>query len=88
MVRGPQGRGDRIQHAGGLNGFITDICFVRKERVGAIVLSNGIATRPPLDGARGDRPRCGAAARPDRAARLMPSAFRDLLGLYVTRSRR
>ena len=49
------------QHAGGLNGFITDICFDPKERVGAIVLLNGIADAAALSmELAGDRPRCGA----------------------------
>ena len=35
-----------VQHSGGLHGFITNVCFDPKERVGAIVLLNGGWTRP------------------------------------------
>ncbi len=37
-----------IQHSGGLPGFITNACFERKSRVGAIVLLNGIANAHDL----------------------------------------
>ena len=74
-----------IQHAGGLNGFITDICFDPKERVGAIVLLNGIADAAALsmELAAIAREAVREAAPPIEPAAPMPPAFRDLLGMYV-----
>ena len=74
-----------IQHAGGLNGFITNICFDPKERVGAIVLLNGIADAAALsmELAAIARDAVREAAPPIEPAAPMPPAFRDLLGMYV-----
>ncbi len=74
-----------IQHAGGLNGFITNICFDPKERVGAIVLLNGIADAAVLsmELAAIARDAVREAAPSIEPAAPMPPAFRDLLGMYV-----
>lgn len=74
-----------IQHAGGLHGFITDICFDPKERVGAIVLLNGIADAAALsmELAAIARDAVREAAPPIEPPARMPSAFLDLLGMYV-----
>ncbi len=37
-----------IQHSGGLHGFITNVCFHPKDRVGAIALINGVAEADEL----------------------------------------
>lgn len=74
-----------IQHAGGLNGFITNICFNPKERVGAIVLLNGIADAAvlSLELAAIARDAVREAAIAIEPAAPMPPAYRDLLGMYV-----
>jgi CubicO group peptidase (beta-lactamase class C family) len=74
-----------VQHSGGLNGFITNICFAPKEKVGAIVLLNGIADASvlSLDLAAIARDAVRETSVPIEPAAPMPSAYRDLLGLYV-----
>ena len=74
-----------VQHSGGIHGFITNICFDPKERVGAIVLLNGSAPASDLsmelatiarDAVRESAPSIEPPAP-------MPSAYADLLGLYL-----
>jgi CubicO group peptidase (beta-lactamase class C family) len=74
-----------VQHAGGLNGFISNICFDPKEKVGAIVLLNGIGDASKLSMELGAiaRDAVREAASPIEPPASMPSAYRDLLGLYV-----
>ena len=74
-----------VQHSGGLNGFITSICFDPKEKVGAIVLLNGIGDAPELSMELGAIARAAIreAAPPIEPPTTMPAAYRDLLGLYV-----
>jgi len=74
-----------VQHAGGLNGFITNICFDPKEKVGAIVLLNGIgdASALSMELAAIARDAVRGAPPPIEPAAPMPTAYRDLLGLYV-----
>jgi len=74
-----------VQHAGGLNGFITSICFDPKEKVGAIVLLNGIGDASELSMELGAiaRDAVREAAPPIEPAASMPPDYRDLLGLYV-----
>ena len=77
-----------VQHAGGLHGFITNVCFDPKERVGAIALINGDG-----DARAGDGPGRAARTRPcaRRPAPIEPPAplpatpGADLLGLYADR---
>jgi CubicO group peptidase (beta-lactamase class C family) len=74
-----------VQHSGGLNGFITNVCFDPRERVGAIVLLNGIADASGLSmelGAMARAPVVGAALVIEPPAPT-PDAYRSLLGLYV-----
>ena len=73
-----------IQHSGGLPGFITNVCFHAKERVGAIVLLNGVAEASTLAMELG-----GMALEAARTAVVapevpppMPPAYGDLLGIY------
>ncbi|MEX1264943.1 MAG: serine hydrolase domain-containing protein [Actinomycetota bacterium] len=74
-----------VQHSGGINGFITNICFDLKERVGAIALLNGVGPASDLsmelatiarDAVRGSAPSIEPPA-------TMPPAYADLLGLYI-----
>lgn len=73
-----------IQHSGGWDGFITDVCFDPKSQVGAIALLNGVADAPSL------AMDLGAIARKSiksRAPEIKPSeptpdAYRSLLGVY------
>jgi len=73
-----------IQHSGGLPGFVTNVCFHPKERVGAIALLNGNAEasalamqlgKIALDAAR-------SAVTPFALPDVMPEAYADLLGIY------
>jgi CubicO group peptidase (beta-lactamase class C family) len=76
-----------VQHSGGLHGFITNVCFDPKERVGAIALLNGIHEANELStelGAMTRRAVVAAAPSIDVAA-PMPKAYRPLLGLYLSR---
>jgi CubicO group peptidase (beta-lactamase class C family) len=75
-----------VQHSGGLPGFITDICFDPKERVGAIALLNGIEDAAEL---AMDLGRIALAAVRDAAPTIeapprTPDAYRPLLGRYVS----
>jgi CubicO group peptidase (beta-lactamase class C family) len=74
-----------VQHSGGLNGFITTVCFDPREKVGAIVLFNGIGDAAELAMELGAiaRDAVREAASPIEPPASMPSAYRDLLGLYV-----
>ncbi len=74
-----------VQHAGGLNGFITTICFDPKEQVGAIALLNGIgdAAQLAMDLATIARDAVREVPPAIEPPASMPPAYRDLLGLYV-----
>jgi CubicO group peptidase (beta-lactamase class C family) len=74
-----------IQHSGGLPGFITNACFHPKDRVGAVVLLNGVADASALAMELGGMALEDARSRvmPLEAPRAMPDAYRDLLGLYA-----
>jgi CubicO group peptidase (beta-lactamase class C family) len=75
-----------IQHSGGLNGFITNACFDRERRVGAIALLNGSAQAQDLAmDLAGIARRLVQASRPAlRQPALTPGQYRSLLGLYAT----
>jgi len=74
-----------IQHSGGWDGFITDVCFDPIARVGAIALLNGVGDAPTL------AMDLGAIARRSLAAKApeitpsepTPEAYRPLLGVYL-----
>jgi YD repeat-containing protein len=74
-----------VQHSGGLHGFITNVCFDLKTKVGAIVLLNGVADAASLsmDVASIARDAVLAAPPSIEPPHAMPDAYRDLLGLYV-----
>lgn len=73
-----------IQHSGGWDGFITDVCFDPIAKVGAIALLNGIGDAPSL------AMDLGAIARKSLASRApeitpsepTPDAYKSLLGVY------
>jgi CubicO group peptidase (beta-lactamase class C family) len=73
-----------IQHSGGWDGFITDVCFDPSAKVGAIALLNGVGDAPTL------AMDLGAIARKSlrsRAPEITPSAptpdaYGALLGVY------
>jgi CubicO group peptidase (beta-lactamase class C family) len=73
-----------IQHSGGWQGFITDVCFDPIAKVGAIALLNGVGNAPTL------AMDLGAIARKSLASRApeiqpsepTPEAYRSLLGVY------
>lgn len=75
-----------VQHSGGLPGFITDVCFDAKERVGAIALLNGIddAGELAMDLAGIARTAVREAAPAIEAPPSTPEAYRSLLGMYVS----
>jgi hypothetical protein len=74
-----------IQHSGGLNGFITNTCFDREHRVGAIALLNGIADAQDLamDLADIARRLVLASAPAVRLPAPTPEQYKSLLGLYA-----
>jgi hypothetical protein len=74
-----------VQHSGGLPGFVSNACFDRASRVGAIVLVNGHADATTLAMALGAQARelAAAAAPPVLAPPPMPADLRPLLGLYA-----
>ncbi len=74
-----------IQHSGGLHGFITNVCFHPKDRVGAIALINGVAEADELamDSATIARDAVNAAPVAVEPPAPLPDGFRSLLGLYV-----
>lgn len=74
-----------VQHSGGLHGFVTNICFDPKEKVGAIVLFNGVGEASDLAMELGKIARDAikeAAPKIEQPAPT-PEAFRPLLGLYI-----
>jgi CubicO group peptidase (beta-lactamase class C family) len=75
-----------VQHSGGLPGFITNVCFDPKERVGAIALLNGVAEAEELamDLAGIARTAMREAAPPIEPPTSTPGTYRPLLGMYVS----
>lgn len=74
-----------VQHSGGLPGFITNVCFhPGDERVGAIVLLNGIGEASDLSMALGAiaLDAAASAVEPPEPPAPTPEAYRDLLGIY------
>lgn len=76
-----------VQHSGGLHGFITNVCFDPKTKVGAIALLNGIGDAPALamDLATIARDAVLGAAPTIEPAPSLPEAYRRLLGIYADR---
>jgi CubicO group peptidase (beta-lactamase class C family) len=74
-----------IQHSGGWDGFITDVCFDPVAKVGAIALLNGVGDAPSLAMDLGAIARRALAARPVpiEAPAPIPDAYRALLGVYL-----
>lgn len=74
-----------VQHSGGLPGFITNVCFDPKQKVGAIALLNGIGDAPVLamDLATIARDAVLAAAPAIEPPASLPQAYRALLGIYA-----
>jgi hypothetical protein len=74
-----------VQHSGGLPGFVSNACFDRTNRVGAIVLVNGQADASDLAMALGAQARELVAAAPPRLGvpTPTPADLRPLLGLYA-----
>jgi CubicO group peptidase (beta-lactamase class C family) len=74
-----------IQHSGGLPGFITNACFERKSRVGAIVLLNGVGNASDLAMALAGIARRLVQASPPPIVPPAPAPkqVRSLLGLYA-----
>lgn len=74
-----------VMHSGGYYGFITDVCFDPKEKVGAIALLNGIGNAPELAMQLGTIARDAVrdAAPSLELPQPMPDEWRPLLGLYL-----
>ena len=74
-----------IQHSGGLPGWVSNACFDRTSRVGAIVLVNGSADAPALAMALGAKARELAQAATPLLVPPPPTPvdMRPLLGLYA-----
>lgn len=74
-----------VQHSGGLHGFISNACFDRASKVGAIVLLNGEADASALAMTLGAQARELVEAAPPKLAapRPTPAELRPLLGLYA-----
>jgi CubicO group peptidase (beta-lactamase class C family) len=75
-----------IQHSGGLNGFITNVCFDREHCVGAIALLNGAADAQDLAMNLADIARrlVQASTPAVRLPAPTPEHYKSLLGLYAT----
>ena len=73
-----------VQHSGGLPGFVSNACFDRSSRVGAIVFVNGGADASALAMTLGAHARelAEAAAPGQRPLVPTPADVRPLLGLY------
>jgi CubicO group peptidase (beta-lactamase class C family) len=74
-----------IQHSGGWDGFITDVCFDSTGKVGAIALLNGIGDAPSL---AMDLSAIARNSLTSRASDITPSAptpegYKSLLGVYL-----
>jgi D-alanyl-D-alanine carboxypeptidase len=76
-----------VQHSGGLHGFITNICFDPKEKVGAIVLFNGVGDASELAMELGGiaRDAVKKVAPTIEPPQPTPEAFRPFLGLYLAK---
>jgi D-alanyl-D-alanine carboxypeptidase len=76
-----------VQHSGGMHGFITNVCFDPKERVGAIALFNGIKEANELSVELAAMARVAVVATGPAidVPTPTPAAFRALLGLYLNR---
>jgi hypothetical protein len=74
-----------IQHSGGLPGFITNVCFRPADRVGAIVLLNGIgpASDIAMDLGTMALERTRSAIEPAVVPVPVPEAYAPLLGFYA-----
>jgi CubicO group peptidase (beta-lactamase class C family) len=74
-----------IQHSGGYDGFITDVCFDPVAKVGAIALLNGIGDAPALamDLAGMARKALAAGAPQITPSEPTPEAYKPLLGVYL-----
>jgi CubicO group peptidase (beta-lactamase class C family) len=74
-----------VQHSGGLPGFVSNACFDRAARVGAIVLVNGTADASALAMTLGAQAReLAEAATPELTAPApTPADLLPLLGLYA-----
>jgi CubicO group peptidase (beta-lactamase class C family) len=75
-----------VQHSGGLPGFITNVCFDPKERIGAIALLNGDEDAAELAMNLGEIARTAVleSAPAIEAPPATPEAYRSLLGVYVS----
>jgi CubicO group peptidase (beta-lactamase class C family) len=75
-----------VQHAGGIHGFDTCVCFDPRQKVGAIALVNGLGDSPELAMALGAiaRDAVVGAAPEIEAPAAMPETYRPLLGVYVS----
>jgi D-alanyl-D-alanine carboxypeptidase len=75
-----------VQHSGGLPGFVTNVCFHVKERVGAIALLNGEAEAADLAMSLGELALEAVRAETKAAepSSPLPEGYGDLLGLYAS----
>jgi CubicO group peptidase (beta-lactamase class C family) len=73
-----------IQHSGGWDGFISDVCFDPVAKVGAIALLNGVGDAPKLamDLAAIARTSLASRAPEITPSEPTPDAYKDLLGVY------
>jgi CubicO group peptidase (beta-lactamase class C family) len=74
-----------VQHSGGLHGFITNVCFDPKHRVGAIALINGYgdAREIAMSLAALARDAVLAVPPPIEPPAPIPAEWRGLLGIYA-----
>jgi CubicO group peptidase (beta-lactamase class C family) len=74
-----------VQHSGGLHGFSSNACFDPGQKVGAVVLANGVSDPAVLAMDLGSAARglVQASAPAVRVPAPTPDAYRPLLGLYI-----
>jgi hypothetical protein len=74
-----------IQHSGGWDGFITDVCFDPITKVGAVALLNGVGDAPTLAMDLGTIARTSLASRAPEItpSEATPEEYRSLLGVYL-----
>ena len=76
-----------VMHNGGLHGFISNVSFDPKAKIGAIALINGLGDADALAGELGAiaRTAVNGAPQPAEPPQPLPEGYGDLIGFYMDR---